>query len=104
MRLIVDGSSQNSWIGRRLGGRYEILDLINLHYCLSRRSDTDFWREVRKPERVNDRLQAKLDYWRLKPPSPADFEDPVFPGQAAAQSFDPEAPVDTACMEAPVNQ
>lgn len=60
---------------------YEILDFINLHYCLTRREDTEFWREIRNPERVNDRLKAKLDYWRIKPPSPTDFEDQFFPGQ-----------------------
>ncbi len=59
---------------------YEILDFINLHYCLSRRDDNDFWREVRKPERITDRLKAKLEYWRTKPPSPTDFEDQFFPG------------------------
>jgi tryptophan halogenase len=61
---------------------YEILDFINMHYCLTRRTDTDFWREVGRPERINDRLRAKLDYWRLKPPSVSDFEDQFFPGQA----------------------
>ena len=59
---------------------YEILDFINLHYCLTRRNDTAFWREVRKPERITDRLQAKLDYWRIKAPTPTDFEDQFFPG------------------------
>jgi tryptophan halogenase len=59
---------------------YEILDFINLHYCLSRRNDSGFWREVRKPERITDRLRAKLDYWRMKPPSPTDFDDQFFPG------------------------
>ena len=52
----------------------EILDFINLHYCLSRRADSDFWREVRRPERIVPRLQAKLDYWKLKPPSGVDFQ------------------------------
>lgn len=60
---------------------YEILDFINMHYCLTRRTDTEFWREVRRPERINDRLKAKLDYWRIKPPSAYDFEDQFFPGQ-----------------------
>lgn len=60
---------------------YEILDFINLHYCLTRRNDTAFWREVQTPERINDRLKAKLDYWRLKPPSPSDFEDQFLWGQ-----------------------
>lgn len=60
---------------------YEILDFINMHYCLSRRADTEFWREIQKPERINDRLKAKLAFWRVKPPSAADFEDQFFPGQ-----------------------
>ena len=60
---------------------YEILDFINLHFCLTRRSDTAYWKEVRKPERINDRLQAKLDYWKVKPPSVSDFEDQLLPGQ-----------------------
>jgi tryptophan halogenase len=68
---------------------YEILDFINMHYCLTERRDTPFWREVREPSRVNERLQAKLDYWRIKPPSPSDFEDMFLPGQ-------PDLPLPTA--------
>jgi tryptophan halogenase len=64
---------------------YEVLDFINMHYCLTRRTDTDFWREVRRPERINDRLRAKLDYWRIKPPSASDFEDQYFPGHPDRQ-------------------
>lgn len=60
---------------------YEILDFINLHFCLTRRTDTEYWREVQKPSRINDRLAAKLDYWRRKPPSQSDFEDMLVPGQ-----------------------
>jgi tryptophan halogenase len=67
---------------------YEILDFINMHYCLTRRNDTAFWREVQRPERINGRLRAKLDFWRSKPPSFADFQDPFFPGQ-------PDAPLPT---------
>ena len=63
---------------------YEVLDFINLHYCLTRRTDTEFWREVQRPERINDRLKAKLEFWRVKPPSAADFEDQFFPGQGHA--------------------
>jgi tryptophan halogenase len=81
---------------------HEILDFINLHYCLTRRTDNDFWREVGKPERMTDRLRAKLDFWRVKPPSPADFEDQWFPGQpdvplrSAGQPGDHRSPIDTA--------
>ena len=81
---------------------HEVLDFINLHYCLTRRTDTEFWREVQRPERINDRLKAKLDFWRCKPPSPADFEDQWFPGQpdtplpASGLPGDHRSPVDTA--------
>jgi tryptophan halogenase len=81
---------------------YEVLDFVNLHYCLTQRSDTDFWIEAQKRDRVNDRLQAKLDYWRHKPPSRSDFEDQFFPGQAerplhsSGLPGDYRSPVDTA--------
>lgn len=80
---------------------YEILDFINLHYCLTQRSDTDFWREIQQSERVTERLKAKLKYWQVKPPSQADFEDQWFPGQVDAPLFsaglagDHRSPVDT---------
>jgi tryptophan halogenase len=81
---------------------YEILDFINLHYCLTRRNDTAFWREVQKPERIHDRLKAKLAYWRIKPPSPSDFEDQCLPGQpdtplpSGGWPGDHRSPVDSA--------
>jgi tryptophan halogenase len=83
---------------------YEILDFINMHYCLTRRSDSEFWREIRRPEHINPRLRAKLDFWRTKPPSPADFEDPWFPGQietplpSAGFAGDHRSPIDTASL------
>ena len=76
---------------------YEILDFINMHYCLSRRTDTDFWREVSRPGRTNDRLQAKLDYWRIKPPSASDFIDQFFPGQAGVSGESLDAAADSRC-------
>lgn len=57
---------------------YEILDFINMHYCLTKRTDTAFWRTVQEREHITDRLQAKFDYWRHKPPSAHDFQDPNF--------------------------
>ncbi|MEX0709049.1 MAG: tryptophan halogenase family protein [Woeseia sp.] len=80
---------------------HEVLDFINLHYCLTRRTDTAFWREVQKPERINDRLRAKLEFWRGKPVSHADFDDQQLPGQPDAslapcgQPADLRAPIDT---------
>jgi tryptophan halogenase len=83
---------------------YEILDFINMHYCLTRRTDTGFWREVQRSERINGRLKAKLDFWRVKPPSPADFEDQLFPGQpdtplpSGGLPGDHRSPIDTASL------
>jgi tryptophan halogenase len=83
---------------------YEILDFINMHYCLTRREDTEFWREIRKPERIHERLKAKLNYWRIKPLSPSDFEDQWFPGQpdtplsSSGQAGDFRSPVETATL------
>jgi len=80
---------------------HEIVDFINMHYCLSRRTDTPFWREIQRPERITDRLKAKLDFWRVKPPSVADFEDQFFPGQpdtpmpSGGLPGDHRTPVDT---------
>jgi len=78
---------------------YEILDFINMHYCLTKRTDTDFWREVQRPEHINDRLKAKLDYWKMKLPSPLDFEDQCFAGLTSSSTASPifnSGPVDTA--------
>jgi tryptophan halogenase len=81
---------------------YEILDFINMHYCLTRRSDTAFWREIGQSERVTERLQAKLDYWRIKPPSRSDFEDQFFPGMPTTSTLadigDTRVPIDTGAL------
>ncbi|MGB0188411.1 MAG: tryptophan halogenase family protein [Aequoribacter sp.] len=66
---------------------YEILDFINMHYCLTQRNDTEFWREVQKPERINPRLKAKLAMWKTKPPSAHDFEDQWFDGMDALEDI-----------------
>lgn len=89
-------------VNRVISNRYfEILDFINMHYCLSRRTDTAFWQEVQKPERITDRLKAKFEYWKLKPPSASDFQDQSFPAGAGQidrviPGCDPRSPVDTA--------
>ena len=63
---------------------YEILDFINMHYCLTKRTDTEFWKTVQLREHITDRLQAKFDFWRFKPPTPHDFQDQWFSGMSQA--------------------
>jgi tryptophan halogenase len=75
-------------VNRIMATRYhEILDFINMHYCLTKRTDSEFWREVQRPERIVPRLKAKLDYWKLKPPSSVDFLDQYFPGMPTENLF-----------------
>ena len=50
-----------------------VIDFIKLHYCISRRDDTDFWRDNQKPETITDSLRDKLEIWKYQPPSPYDF-------------------------------
>ncbi len=86
---------------RIMATRYcEILDFINMHYCLTKRTDSEFWREVQRPEHIVPRLKAKLDYWKRKPPSGVDFLDQYFPGMPTENLFagdasDPRLLVDT---------
>jgi len=54
--------------------RYErIVDFVKMHYCLTQRSDTDFWRDNADPRSVPESLQEKLATWRCRPPHRLDF-------------------------------
>jgi tryptophan halogenase len=54
--------------------RYEhIVDFIKLHYCLSQRQDSAFWRDNRAPASIPASLQDRLAMWRCRPPHRLDF-------------------------------
>jgi len=83
-------------VNRIMAARYyEVLDFINLHYCLTKRTDSQFWRDAQNPERIVPRLAAKLDYWKLKPPSGVDFVDQFFPGMSAESQLAPDPGTDS---------
>lgn len=55
--------------------RFEhVIDFIKLHYFLSQRTDTDFWRDNRSPGSASDYLKGKLEQWRHRPPSFLDVD------------------------------
>ena len=55
--------------------RYErIIDFLKLHYCLTKRVDTAFWRDNIRPETIPDSLRERLERWRHRVPSSLDFE------------------------------
>jgi tryptophan 7-halogenase len=45
-----------------------IIDFLKLHYVLTKREDTAFWRDNRLPETVPERLQNLLLLWRHQSP------------------------------------
>lgn len=54
--------------------RYErIVDFLKLHYCLSRREDSAFWRDNTDPAGIPDTLRDLLAMWRHRPPHRLDF-------------------------------
>ncbi len=55
--------------------RYErALDFIKLHYSLSRRRDTAFWRDNVESSSVPDTLHERLERWRFRPPTELDVD------------------------------
>jgi tryptophan halogenase len=45
-----------------------IIDFLKLHYVLTKRTDSDFWRDNVKPESIPNRLQELLLLWRYQAP------------------------------------
>jgi tryptophan halogenase len=59
-----------------------IIDFLKLHYALTQRRDTDFWRDNVRPETIPDRLQGLMELWRWNAPwmhDEFDRADEVFP-------------------------
>jgi tryptophan 6-halogenase len=56
----------------------EVRDFVLMHYSLSRRRDTPFWREATRPERVTDTLEEKLSLFRERLPLESDFPFHLF--------------------------
>lgn len=50
-----------------------IFDFIQLHYCISDRRDTEFWRDVTERANLSDLLTERLELWRYVLPQRTDF-------------------------------
>ena len=50
-----------------------IIEFLKLHYVLTKREDTAFWRDNRDPNSIPDGLKERLELWRYHPPSGQDF-------------------------------
>jgi flavin-dependent dehydrogenase len=58
-----------------------VIDFLKMHYVLTKRADSAFWRDNCRAETIPDRLREQLTLWRHQPPSRYDFFriEEVFP-------------------------
>lgn len=69
-----DFHSVSKLFNQQMNERYErISDFIKLHYCISQRTDSAFWRDNRHPSSIPSALQEKLQMWKCRTPSRLDF-------------------------------
>jgi tryptophan 7-halogenase len=59
---------------KRFAERWEsVVNFLKLHYLLSKRNDSSYWRDNRNEDTVPDHLRDLLVLWRQKLPGTADF-------------------------------
>ncbi|AWL11393.1 Tryptophan 7-halogenase [Saliniradius amylolyticus] len=51
----------------------QIMEFLKLHYVLSNRTDTQYWRDNKSTDSIPDTLQEKLTLWQTSCPSHYDF-------------------------------
>lgn len=58
-----------------------IIDFLKLHYCLTKRTDSEFWIDNANRKTIPDSLQELLELWKHQAPWQQDFDhrDEVFP-------------------------
>ena len=65
-------------IGRQFNAAFRhhwdrIIEFLKLHYVLTKRTDSAFWRDNVAAESIPDSLRERLLLWRDHPPAPQDF-------------------------------
>jgi hypothetical protein len=73
-------------VERRFNSRFDyrwdrVIDFLKLHYALTARTDTDYWRDASNPASFTEQLKELLVLWRYRPPYFNDFtqNEEVFP-------------------------
>ena len=76
-----------------------VIDFLKLHYVLTRRTDTAYWRDHLRPETIPDRLREQLVLWRHRAPSRHDLlhGEEIFPSASyhyilCGMGFRPQVP------------
>ncbi len=78
------------------------VEFLKLHYLLSKRADSDYWRDHRRPATVPPRLTELVALWASRPPSRHDFVriEEIFPSASYhyvlyGMGFRPDGPIET---------
>jgi tryptophan 7-halogenase len=50
-----------------------ITEFLKLHYCISKRDDSDYWRDHRRSDTLPPGLEDSLELWRYRSPSHSDL-------------------------------
>jgi len=50
-----------------------VVDFVKLHYCISDRTDSQFWLDNKKPETIPETLKERLALWQQFTPQKEDF-------------------------------
>ncbi|MES2037895.1 MAG: tryptophan halogenase family protein [Pseudomonadota bacterium] len=59
---------------QHMKARYErVVDFVKMHFSLSQRNDSAFWRDNRDVASIPESLQEKLKMWSCRPPHRMDF-------------------------------
>jgi flavin-dependent dehydrogenase len=80
----------------------EVRDLVQLHYHLNNRQDTEYWKAARDGVKLSDRLRENLKIWRHTTPESLDlessflFSSPVYTLVLVAKGFYKDAHLATA--------
>tara|TARA_R100001039_G_scaffold32685_1_gene25663 strand:- start:96 stop:551 length:456 start_codon:yes stop_codon:yes gene_type:complete len=81
-----ENREEMSVVARRFNRRFcrhwdNIIGFLKLHYVLSTREDSDYWRAHRAEESVPDELAEQLLLWRSRSPWTCDslYRDELFP-------------------------
>jgi flavin-dependent dehydrogenase len=80
----------------------EVRDLVQLHYHLNNRRDTEYWKAAREDMKLSDHLRENLEVWRHTTPEALDlnssflFSSPVYTLVLIAKGFYKDAHLSSA--------
>ena len=72
-RFMAGGSPQSQFTSAMVHHYENIVDFLKLHYAISGRRDTAFWRDNVNPDTWPETLKANLNAWKNDVPSVYDF-------------------------------